>query len=369
MAETVLIVDDEDSVRRTMSEWMAGRGVTVRAAADAEAALRIASAEPIDLAILDWNLGSGGDGLQLLEDLGEFQPDVVAILVTGYAAQATPLDALRRGVRDYLDKNHDLTRETFLAAVTKQLAALAPAKRQRQLQKQLQSFRDAVARAVPLVRDTQAWNQRPLPATVQTVLQFAITGTGAQDAAFVIAQGETLQAFDATGTPLAVPTAPFGRTLAANVISSGHLQQLANFTNDRVLKLFAFETQHAYLVAVPRAMGEGTHGVLEVFGDGPFDERQRAVAEVAADLGAELLRNAMAQGQSHRLLNDALAGALAAGDAVSQVLSDPPAPQSALVTDLVQAIHHLADRHGEPALRHALDSVRRVTALLDTATA
>ena len=46
---------------------------------------------------------------------------MVAILVTGFANQATPLDALRMGVRDYLDKNQDLDRETFLHAVNKQL--------------------------------------------------------------------------------------------------------------------------------------------------------------------------------------------------------------------------------------------------------
>ena len=99
MTDTVLIVDDEESVRRTFQEWLASSGLAVRvfAAADAESALRIANEHPIDLAILDWNLGSGSDGLRLLEDLVEFRPDVVAILVTGFAHQATPLDALRMG--------------------------------------------------------------------------------------------------------------------------------------------------------------------------------------------------------------------------------------------------------------------------------
>ncbi|MFO0825174.1 MAG: response regulator [Gemmataceae bacterium] len=60
MSETVLIVDDEESVRRTFQEWLAssGLGVAVFAAADAESALRIVNEHPIDLAILDWNLGS-----------------------------------------------------------------------------------------------------------------------------------------------------------------------------------------------------------------------------------------------------------------------------------------------------------------------
>ena len=166
MPETVLIVDDEDGVRRTFVEWLhAAPNVRVLAAADAEAALRHANAEPIDLAVLDWNLGSGSDGLRLLEDLVEFRPDVVAILVTGFANQATPLDALRMGVRDYLDKNQDLNRETFLAAVERQLALVRPAKRQRELNQSLASFRQAVEVALPLVRSAAALNDPvPLPA-------------------------------------------------------------------------------------------------------------------------------------------------------------------------------------------------------------
>src|SRR5438477_5358761 len=134
-AETILIVDDEEPVRRTFQEWLAGSGLPceVIAAADAEAALRHANRRPIDLAVLDWNLGAGNDGLRLLEDLSVFQPDIVAILVTGYAHQATPLAAMRMGVRDYLDKNAELDQHAFLQAVTKQLDRIRPAKRERWL--------------------------------------------------------------------------------------------------------------------------------------------------------------------------------------------------------------------------------------------
>ena len=158
MAETVLIVDDEEPVRRTFRDWLtqAGWGLTVVAMADAEAAL--------NLAILDWNLGMGSDGLQLLEDLVEFHPDLVAIMVTGFAHQATPLDALRMGVRDYLDKNQELTRETFLASVRKQLDRIAPAKRQREFTDGLRQFRESVGKILPLVQSTAALNEPvPLP--------------------------------------------------------------------------------------------------------------------------------------------------------------------------------------------------------------
>src|SRR5262245_66014908 len=119
LADTILVVDDEEPVRRTFREWLSGAnlGCQILAAADAESALHLANQQTIDLAILDWHLGAGDDGLQLLQDLYEFNPDVVAIMVTGFANQATPLDAMRMGVRDYLDKNQDLNRDTFLHAV------------------------------------------------------------------------------------------------------------------------------------------------------------------------------------------------------------------------------------------------------------
>src|SRR5712691_1647211 len=169
MSETVLIVDDEEPVRRTFQDWLSHGGLDVKilVAADAESALLHANRQTIDLAILDWNLGSGSDGLQLLEDLSLFHPDVVAILVTGFAHQATPLDALRMGVRDYLDKNQDLNRDSFLRAVRKQLDRIAPAKRQRAFNQSLKEFREAVEKILPLVQTTAALTDPvPLPQAI-----------------------------------------------------------------------------------------------------------------------------------------------------------------------------------------------------------
>src|SRR4051794_21768792 len=180
--ETILLVDDEESVRRTFRDWLtsAALGAQVLTAADAEAALLLANQHQIDLAILDWNLGSGDDGLQLLQDLFEFNPDVVAIMVTGYANQATPLDAMRMGVRDYLDKNQDLNRETFVAAVRRQLVAIRPVKRERRLHRELAAFRESIEKVLPLVQATAALNDPvPLPTAVGGLFRFLQQTTGA----------------------------------------------------------------------------------------------------------------------------------------------------------------------------------------------
>src|SRR5262245_32875690 len=99
---TILIVDDDRGVLRTVRDILAGAnlGCQLLTAADDAEALRVAGEHTIDLAILDWNLGTGIDGLQLLGFLREdYNPDIVAILMTAYAHQATPLDAMRNGVR------------------------------------------------------------------------------------------------------------------------------------------------------------------------------------------------------------------------------------------------------------------------------
>src|SRR5262245_36869069 len=208
--DSILLVEDEDSVRKTFREWLESAHLPCRilTAADAESALIQANHNPVDLAILDWNLGSGSDGLQLLEDLSVFHPDVVAILVTGFAHQATPLDALRMGVRDYLDKNQDLNRDTFLRAVQRQLDRIAPAKRQRAFNQSLKEFREAVEKILPLVQATTALNDPvPLPHAIASLFRFLLRATGAADGALLVryadGNSESYHAYGADGQLLA----------------------------------------------------------------------------------------------------------------------------------------------------------------------
>ena len=390
MIDTVLIVDDEESVRRTFADWLArgNLGVRVFAVADAEAALIVANQNSIDLAILDWNLGSGSDGLRVLEDLVEFHPDIVAILVTGYASQATPLDALRKGVRDYLDKNQELNRESFLAAVTRQLERIRPAKRQRELNRSLAAFREAVEKVLPLVRGAAALND-PVPLTdaVRGLFRFAMRGTGAADGALLVrhisADGvETATAFAPDGSTLDVARTPFGRTLAASVVSMTEPCVMNDFASVDGVELLPFERNRRSVLAVPLRVGGGTHVVMELFDKVAFNDDDRRLAAAAADVGADLLRQALAERQTQRLLFDAVGAALQASVAVSDVIAPPPAEvmdtlRDALASDtnavvdadvsleLVQAVRALAVKHGAPAVRHCVRVIDGVRLLLD----
>lgn len=397
MTDTILIVDDEEPVRRTFAEWLAAGAPDARVlvAGDAEEALRHANHHAVDLAVLDWNLGAGNDGLQLLEDLSVFQPDIVAILITGYAHQATPLDALRMGVRDYLDKNQDLNRDTFLAAVRKQLDHIHPAKRHRELHRQLAAFRSAVEQVLPLVQSAAALNDPvPLPRAVAGLTRFLCRVTGAKDGALVVrsvggdGSDGSYRAYGSEGEPLDVELVPFEKSVAATALSFGEPCVMGDLATAANVELQPFERGRSTLLAAPLAVGTGVQAVLELFDRaGGFRDDDRRLAAAAAEIGAELLRQALAERSARRTLFDAVAAAL---DATQRLAADdgPPRaeePPPAAVLDrlrvnldagspavggdaalrLAEAVRELAVRHGPPAVEHCIRLVTSVRELLD----
>ncbi|MFO0811038.1 MAG: response regulator [Gemmataceae bacterium] len=389
MSETVLIVDDEESVRRTEYDWLAnsGLGLNVLAAADAEEALRLANSSPIDLAVLDWNLGAGNDGLQLLEDLSVFHPDIVAILVTGYAHQATPLAAMRMGVRDYLDKNQDLDRTTFLASVRKQLDRIRPAKRQRELHASLAAFRSAVEKILPLVRSASTMNESTSsPRAVASLCRFTALVTGAADAVLFFRRDDDGRAYDANGNRLADGFVPFARSVAAAAVSRGEpcvLNDLAAAAS-AAMELQPFERGRSALLAVPLDIGSGGQAVLELFDrPGGFRDEDRRLAAAAAEVGAELVRQALADWQSSQALFAAVSAALDTTQSVAgaSTLEEPPPAavlesirgslggsvvESTAALRLAEAVREMAARYGEPAVEHCIRVVESARNLLDS---
>ena len=402
MEDTILIVDDESSVRQTVREWLvqAHLDCDILTAADAEAALKIANQHPIDLAILDWNLGSGDDGLQLLQDLSAFHPDIVAIMITGFANMATPLDAMRMGVRDYLDKNHDFSRESLTKSVRRQLDQIRPAKRVRRLHQTLVAFRNAVEQIVPLVQSTAALNEPvPLPDAIRSLVRFLMQVTHARDGLLLVRHydaerqpAETCRVFDADGRAVQTEAVPFARSVAGSAASLGQpcLMNDLQAIPAGSMELQPFEKSHRNLLAVPMSVAAGMHVVIELF-DKPagFNADDQHAARSAADLGTELMRQALGQRRTHQLLFDAVAAAMQASEQMlngAAALEKPPvqvleqlraglkntsedAAAAEISLRLAEAIRVLAAKHGQPALEHCLQLVEQVRVLLDRATA
>jgi two-component system response regulator AtoC len=115
-----LIVDDDPAFLAGLSELVKREGFDVRSASSLEQARAELAANPPDILLVDLHL-PGGSGLSLLDGLEPASaPEVV--LITGAASVETAVDALRRGVADYLTKPVDFARvKMALANVTRAL--------------------------------------------------------------------------------------------------------------------------------------------------------------------------------------------------------------------------------------------------------
>ncbi|MEZ6140059.1 MAG: response regulator [Zavarzinella sp.] len=393
MAETVLIVDDEESVRKTLFEWLNASqwNIDILVASDAESALVLANEQTIDLAILDWNLGSGSDGLQLLEDLFEFQPDIVAILVTGFAHQATPLDALRMGVRDYLDKNQDLNRDSFLAAVEKQLRKIVPAKNYRLFHEQLRNFRDAVQELIPLVEKSNRLSSHVgLPEIVPNALGFAKYLIPCEQLVMLILEqaGNRLEvvAYQIDGSHVEVTPELFPHSMAAMALSIGKSTLASNYHDELLgMKLLPFEVAHRHALLVPMIIGNHHTGVLQFLrSDKSFDSSAENLSNLLGNIVCDIMRMIFEDKNIRERLLEAINRALQESGRIdiqpqsttessaayqrlqvgAKLISDLPGSSESEL-ELLDELRQLNLRHGDIAIQHALASIQLVRKLLD----
>ena len=111
----VLVVDDERSIRLTLQEFLRDAGYAVHAAADADAALQILSAESIDVVVSDIVLPRIS-GVELLRTIRAQDARVQVIMMTGEPTAETASAAVRAGAFDYLFK--PISQESILKAVS-----------------------------------------------------------------------------------------------------------------------------------------------------------------------------------------------------------------------------------------------------------
>jgi two-component system, NtrC family, response regulator HydG len=102
----LLIVDDEMSVRDSLAKWFAEEGYEVGTAESASEALTRVAETSYDVALVDIKM-RGTDGIELQRRLHEIYPDMLVIIMTGYASVETAIAALKNGAYDYVNKPLD----------------------------------------------------------------------------------------------------------------------------------------------------------------------------------------------------------------------------------------------------------------------
>jgi len=103
---TLLIVDDDATLRDRLAQAVRQRGYEVHTASSCDEALVVAQREEPEMALIDLRMPEGS-GLQLIHDLTAIDPQTRIVVLTGYGSIATAIDAIRLGALHYLQKPAD----------------------------------------------------------------------------------------------------------------------------------------------------------------------------------------------------------------------------------------------------------------------
>ena len=103
---SILVVDDERTVRDSLYNWFIEDGYHVDCAEDAKKALSTLEAESFDIVLADIKM-PGMDGLEMLKRIKNIQKDVIVIMMTAFATVETAVQALKDGAFDYVTKPFD----------------------------------------------------------------------------------------------------------------------------------------------------------------------------------------------------------------------------------------------------------------------
>ncbi len=102
----LLIVDDELSVRDSLGKWFREEGYEVSTVENASDALTRLAEQRWDAALVDIKM-HGTDGIELQRRMHEVDPELIVIIMTGYASVETAVTALKNGAYDYVTKPLD----------------------------------------------------------------------------------------------------------------------------------------------------------------------------------------------------------------------------------------------------------------------
>ena len=106
---SILIIDDEKAIRKTLSEILSYEGYKIDEAADGEEGVKKFTSTTYDVVLCDIKMPKM-DGLEFLEKAREINSDVPVIVISGHGNIETAVEAVKKGAFDYISKPPDLNR-------------------------------------------------------------------------------------------------------------------------------------------------------------------------------------------------------------------------------------------------------------------
>ncbi len=104
---SVLIIDDEEAQRDSISSFLKRRNYAVHTASDGEKGVEQARSNMVDVVLTDFRM-PGLNGLEVLQKVKEINPEIDVVVITAYGSVQDAVDIMKTGAYDYLTKPIDL---------------------------------------------------------------------------------------------------------------------------------------------------------------------------------------------------------------------------------------------------------------------
>jgi two-component system nitrogen regulation response regulator NtrX len=173
MASSVLIVDDEESIRRSVADVLADEGYVSVSAGSVEEAIQKIEAQVPDLVLLDVAMPAR-DGIELLEWLRRSWPELPVIMMSGHGTIETAVRATKLGAYDFLEK--PLSYDKLLLCLGHALEAARLSQENRRLREELKRTGEIIGNS-PIMQELKKQIEVAAP-TDGRVLITGENGTG-----------------------------------------------------------------------------------------------------------------------------------------------------------------------------------------------
>ena len=150
---SILIIDDEKAIRKTLTEILGFEGYKIDEASDGEEGLSKFRAKNYDLVLCDIKMPKL-DGIEFLEKAKEINPEIPIIIISGHGNIETAVEAVKKGAYDYISKPPDLNRMLItLRNAMDKTTLVAEAK---VLKRKVAKVQDIVGESLPIrkIKDT-----------------------------------------------------------------------------------------------------------------------------------------------------------------------------------------------------------------------
>lgn len=153
MPQTILVIDDEKAIRKTLNEILSFEGFTVDEAADGAEGLKKIKEQNYDCILCDIKMPKM-DGIEVLEQAKAHNPDVPFIVISGHGNIETAVDAVKKGAFDFISKPPDLNR--LLITIRNAMDRKLLLTETKQLRKRIAKGSEMIGESAPMqkIKDT-----------------------------------------------------------------------------------------------------------------------------------------------------------------------------------------------------------------------